>query len=285
MNIYVAEKSGFCFGVKKAIDIAKENVQEGKIFTFGPLIHNNQVIEKLKDMGIEPIDSLDKVKNGKVIIRSHGIPLSTYEEAQSFNIEIIDATCPYVRKVQKLAEKYHSEGYQIVILGDKNHPEIIGINGWCDNSAIIIPNHEDLDKIRGLESLCIICQTTFSHKEYDIIVKELNLDNSLVFNTICSATSERQEACLELAKNVDIMFVIGGKHSSNTKKLYSICLEECPCTYHIETKEDLYKIDFKNCSNSEKIGVTAGASTPDWIIYEVIDKLENEGEVIINGKL
>lgn len=285
MNIYVADKSGFCFGVKKAIDIAKENAKNGSIYTLGPLIHNNQVIEKLKEIGITPIDSINQVENGKVIVRSHGVPLSIYKEAQLKNIEIIDATCPYVRKVQKLAEKYYSEGYQIVILGDRNHPEIIGINGWCNNSAIIIHSHEELDKIKGLDSLCIICQTTFSHKEYDIIINELDLDNSLVFNTICSATSERQEACLELAKTVDIMFVIGGKHSSNTKKLYSICLSECSCTYHIETIEDLYKIDFKNCSNSEKIGVTAGASTPDWIIYEVIDKLENEGEVIINGKL
>lgn len=285
MNIYLAEKSGFCFGVKKAIDIAMEYSKNSKIYTLGPLIHNNQVISKLSEEGITPIDNFDGIEGEKVIIRSHGVPLNVYKEAESKNIEIIDATCPYVRKVQKLAEKYHQDGYTIVILGDKDHPEIIGINGWCENHAIIIKDYTEIMRLQNVDRLCIICQTTFSNEEYNKIVDSLELSNSLIFNTICSATAERQNSCKELADRVDLMFVIGGKHSSNTKKLYSICKSKCSCTYHIETVEELYKIDFKNCSNSVEIGVTAGASTPDWIIYEVIDKLENEGEVIINGKL
>ncbi|RKD34772.1 bifunctional 4-hydroxy-3-methylbut-2-enyl diphosphate reductase/30S ribosomal protein S1 [Thermohalobacter berrensis] len=276
MKIILAENSGFCFGVKKAIDSAYETVNNKKnnVYSLGPLIHNKQVIEQLKSKGLKTIENIDDVKNGKVIIRSHGVPLNIYDKTKENNIELIDSTCPFVRKVQKKANEYYNKGYQIVIIGDKEHPEVIGINGWCNNSAYIVNSMEDIKKIPLLNKLCIVAQTTITEEKFEKLSKEIvkKAKESKIFNTICNATQLRQESCKKVAQKVDAMIVIGGFHSSNTQKLVKISKKYCPNTYHIETIKDLPLEDFKKY---QTVGITAGASTPDWIIKEVIDIMSN----------
>lgn len=273
----IAENAGFCFGVKEAMTktfSAIHKNKNGKIYTYGPLIHNNQVIHKLETMGVLSIDNLKDAKDHVLIIRSHGVPLKVYDLAKDYNIEIIDATCPFVRKVQKLAKEYYEKGYSIVILGNPRHPEVIGINGWCNNRAYIIEDITDLEKISNYDRICLLAQTTVTLELWNLVVNEIKKKAVVFdkFNTICTATKERQSSCEEVAKQVDAMIVIGGYHSSNTQKLLQISKKYCQNTYHIETAEEL-PID--HIKHLNKIGVTAGASTPDWIIKEAIKKMNN----------
>lgn len=276
MKIITAESAGFCFGVKRAMEIAFScaNTEE-TIFSLGPLIHNEQVVLRLKDSGIIPAESIDDIPDGsKVIIRTHGIPKKDYETLKAKHAEIIDATCPFVKKIHKIVSDNHENGYNIVIAGDSAHPEVIGINGWCDNSAVIIKNEDEVLSLDSEKRYCFVAQTTFSAKIWKKIKK--NIKNTcktpLVFDTICSATDERQTEADKISKEVDIMLVIGGKHSSNTLKLADICRGNCDETYHIETVKELPKAVFYR----PVIGVTAGASTPDWIIKEVINNMSEE---------
>ncbi len=279
MKILIAENSGFCFGVKKAInktfDIAKSR-KDKKIFTYGPIIHNKQVIEQLDNKGIRSIDDLKEAKGSIVIIRSHGVPFKFYEEAKAYNIELIDVTCPFVRKVQKKAREYYKKGYQVIIIGNPSHPEVIGINGWCEDKAIIINEENEVKDLPCFDKICVVSQTTVTLEKWENITNELSNKAKEVreFNTICLATKERQEACEKLAKKVDYMFVIGGYHSSNTQKLYKIAKTYCENSKHIETYED---IDMESIEPNSIIGITAGASTPEWIINNVIKKLESRG--------
>ncbi|WP_066497005.1 bifunctional 4-hydroxy-3-methylbut-2-enyl diphosphate reductase/30S ribosomal protein S1 [Abyssisolibacter fermentans] len=278
MEIIMADVYGFCYGVERSINTALKTVENSKnIFSLGPLIHNNQAIEFLKNHGITIIDSIDNIDNTRLIIRSHGVPLKIYEKAKTKNIDIIDCTCPFVRKIQKKVAKYHNEGYEIIIIGNPDHPEVIGINGWCNNKAYIINSKDGIDEIPNCDKICIVAQTTMNVEKFDSLVKILckKGDEVKVFNTICNATSLRQKACFELSQKVDAMIVIGGYHSSNTEKLVSISKQHCK-TYHIETIEDLDINEFQNLST---IGITAGASTPDWIIKEVIAKMSNSEEM------
>ncbi|QXM06048.1 bifunctional 4-hydroxy-3-methylbut-2-enyl diphosphate reductase/30S ribosomal protein S1 [Crassaminicella indica] len=277
MKIIIADNAGFCFGVKQAMNKtinAIGNNNSKKIYTYGPLIHNNQVIKRLQCRGVFSVENLEDAKDNILIIRSHGVPLYIYDLAKNYNIEIIDATCPFVRKVQKTAKEYYDKGYTIVIIGNPKHPEVIGINGWCNNDAYIVQNVEDIDKIKHLDKICVVAQTTITLELWNHIVEKLEKKAKSLekFNTICTATRERQEACADVAKKVDAMIVIGGFHSSNTQKLVQIGKMYCKNTYHIETAE---KLPIEELKNLNKIGVTAGASTPDWIIKEAIQKMNN----------
>ncbi|MCT4618733.1 MAG: bifunctional 4-hydroxy-3-methylbut-2-enyl diphosphate reductase/30S ribosomal protein S1 [Marinisporobacter sp.] len=277
MKIIIADNAGFCFGVKKAMNKtinAIGNTNSKKIYTYGPLIHNNQVINKLEGMGVSSVENLKDAKDNTLIIRSHGVPLNIYDLAKEYNIQITDATCPFVRKVQKTAKEYYDQGYTIVIIGNPKHPEVIGINGWCNNNAYIVQNAEDVDKINHWDKMCVVAQTTITLELWNSVVGRLHKRAILLekVNTICTATKERQKACKNVAKEVDAMIVIGGYHSSNTQKLVQIGKKYCENTYHIETADEL---PIENLKNLNKIGVTAGASTPDWIIKEAIEKMNN----------
>lgn len=285
MKIYLADKSGFCFGVKRAVNEALRTKAEydKRIYTLGPLIHNNDVVNYLKEKDIYPIEleDIDKLEQGDVIIiRSHGIPMKTKKILEEKGIVIVDATCPFVSNIQRIVNKYYELGYQIVIVGDKSHPEVIGINGWCEDSAIVTKDGTELEGITG--KLCVVAQTTEKQanweKVFNVIVKSCK--EFYGFNTICKATSERQQSASELSKNVDMMVVIGGKNSSNTTKLFEICSENCKNTIHVENSKEIPQGILNK--NIESIGVTAGASTPDWIIKEAISKMSEEKNMEFN---
>ncbi|MTI48145.1 bifunctional 4-hydroxy-3-methylbut-2-enyl diphosphate reductase/30S ribosomal protein S1 [Sporosalibacterium faouarense] len=274
MKILIAENSGFCFGVSKAINTTIKEItnSNNQIYSLGPLIHNLQETKRLEDLGLKVIDKVSDGKDSKVIIRSHGVPLEIYEQAKENSIELIDSTCPFVRKIQKKAKKFYEDGYQIVIIGSPNHPEVIGINGWCNNKAVIINCKDDIEDMSEYDKICIVAQTTLTQDKFKELSELVALKGNYVeiFNTICNATKQRQSACEKVAKESDAMIVIGGYHSSNTQKLVEISKKYCDNTYHIETVDEL---PTKVLSQFETIGITAGASTPEWIIKEVISKM------------
>ena len=276
MEIIIADNAGFCFGVKRAVDMSTDELEKENdfIYSLGPLIHNKQAVEKLNNLGLKVANSIDDIKNGKVIIRSHGIPNNIYENIKDKNLDVIDCTCPYVKNIHKKANEYWKNGYKIIIIGDKEHPEVIGINGWCNNEGIIINNKEEAEKLPNLKKACILSQTTNTLDKFDTLVDIVlnKVDELKIFNTICNATSLRQNSCKEVAKKVEAMIIIGGYHSSNTNKLVEISKKYCQNVYHIETIDEL---SLETISGYETVGLTAGASTPDWIIKEVIDKMEN----------
>ncbi|OFI07767.1 hypothetical protein CLOACE_01150 [Clostridium acetireducens DSM 10703] len=281
MNITLAEKAGFCFGVKRAVDTALNTKKKynTKIYTLGPLIHNNDAVNYLKDNNIYPIemDKLDTLKEGDiVIIRSHGVSYQTLEMLKNKKLTIVNATCPFVSNIQQIVKKYYDLKYKIVIVGDKFHPEVIGINGWCNNEAIISKNGDNIS-LKNLNKICVVCQTTEKKENWEkVLCKIVKTSKEIVaFNTICSATDERQLAASILSKKSDLMVVIGGKNSSNTTKLYEICKDNCSNTIHIENAKEIPKY-IKNYNNINQVGITAGASTPDWIIKEAILKMNNE---------
>ena len=278
MEVRIAENAGFCFGVKRAMNMAwdeLENKNGNKVYSLGPLIHNKQAVDKYKEKGLLEMDSLDKVPNdSKLIIRSHGVAEDVYVQSKSKNMDIVDTTCPFVKKIHEIVKEFSNNGYKIIIVGNATHPEIVGINGWCNNEAFVVNSEEDVDNIpfNNNDKYCVVSQTTANLEHFDKIVEKINskTDNLTVKNTICFATKERQLSATDLAKEVDCMVVIGGKHSSNTQKLVNICKNIVP-TFSIETKEELQKDMFEGFKVA---GVTAGASTPDWIIDEIIEYLK-----------
>ena len=277
MKVKIAKEAGFCFGDKRAMKMAWDELElNSDIYALGPLIHNRQAVQKYEDKGLITVDTIDSIPNNEsVIIRSHGVSKDIYDRANFSNLNIIDTTCPFVKKIHNIVKEFYEEGFKIIIIGDKNHPEIIGINGWCENSALIIKSVDDLNNLNldNNNKYCVVAQTTLNLELYNQIVDILSkeLDNIQFNNTICSATKTRQQAAKELSVDVDCMIVIGGKHSSNTQKLVNICKEQVP-TFSIETKEDL---DIDKLSKFNIIGVTAGASTPNWIIEDVICFIES----------
>lgn len=277
-NVILAKEAGFCFGVKRAVDETLKAKKQYKknIYTLGPLIHNTDVVKYLEEKQIFAIElsDIDKLQaNDVIIIRSHGVSKEVIKQLEKKGLIIINATCPFVTNIQKKVEKFSEEGYTIVIQGDENHPEVIGINGWCNNSAIITKDGSlpRLDSKR----VCLVSQTTEKVENYNKTLDALkNMDIYLRdFNTICSATDVRQKSADELSKKVDAMIVIGGKHSSNTTKLFQISSKNCVNTLHIENASELPE-EYINNKNFKKIGITAGASTPDWIIREVINIMQ-----------
>lgn len=277
MEIKIAKNAGFCFGVKRAMKMAWDELQKSdeKIYALGPLIHNKQAVLKYEENGLNTIEKVSEVPHSKnMIIRSHGVGEYVYKESEQKDINIIDTTCPFVKKIHEIAKKYHSDGFKLIVIGDSKHPEVIGINGWCNNEAIIIKTLSELDNINldKNKKYCVVAQTTINIDLYNEILEALSnrLDTVVFNNTICSATKVRQESAKEISREVDMMVVVGGKHSSNTQKLVQICKSFVP-TLAIETVDELNPNDF---IGFEKIGLTAGASTPDWIIEEVISFIE-----------
>lgn len=274
MEVILAEHLGFCYGVKRAIEIARQNAStDGTSSTLGPIIHNPQMVERLKNEGVGTVGSLDEMEDGLVIIRSHGVGPEVYEEAESRGLELVDATCPHVKKAQLSAKLLSEEGYTVVIIGEKNHPEVKSIFEWTAQDAYIIEAEAEADALPSIGKLGVVSQTTFSGEKFRSIVSHL-LEKSReikILRTICTATDLRQTAALELAENVDVMIVVGGKNSANTSRLAQLCATKCK-TYHIETVAELQDDWLKNVN---KIGITAGASTPDWIIKEVYKQCQN----------
>ncbi len=272
MEIITAKSAGFCFGVNRAIEACYNEIEKGgRIVTYGPLIHNKNVNKDLENKGVKSVDTLDGCEGATVIIRSHGVGKAVYDELERRNIHYVDGTCPFVKKIHNIVRKKRDEGYEIIIIGDGKHPEVIGINGWCDNSAITVDNVDDAQKLilDDEKKYAVVVQTTFRESKYYDILKILKEKSKKITeeNTICSATEERQTEAVKISQNVDKMLVIGDKGSSNTQKLYEICRKNCRNTYYIETIEDLV---LNNCKFNDKIGITAGASTPPAIIKEVI---------------
>ncbi len=269
-----AENAGFCFGVKQAIEKAEKAADEVtgvRIFSMGPLIHNERVTGDLEKRGVRIIDSLDEVDTGdRVIIRSHGEGKSFYDEAEERNIELIDATCPFVTKIHNLV---YETGRQVVIVGDSEHPEVMGISGWCRKPAVIVGSYDEAMQINE-DELFIVTQTTIKESMLAEVIKALEEQHKdfIVNNTICSATSKRQDACEKLAKESDAMIVIGGKNSSNTKKLYEIAKKNCSRAFFVENIEDLPLKEVQKCN---RIGIAAGASTPECTIKEVIASMSD----------
>ena len=279
MKIQLASNYGFCFGVKRAIEIAEEH--QGSV-TYGPLIHNKDEINRLKaGFNIGLADNLNDIQtDDAVVIRTHGIPKNELAALKKQDHKVIDATCPYVTTPQNIVEKMSEEGYSIVIFGDKDHPEIKGVVSYAvdQNDAFIVLEPEELDELPLKGKVAVVSQTTKKPEDFAKIVAALMLTRKeiRVFNTICNATFENQDAASELAKDADVMIVIGGKHSSNTKQLHSICKRDCNDSYLIENEKELESAWFEG---KELCGISAGASTPDWIVQNVINKIQEMQKV------
>lgn len=280
-EITVAKSAGFCFGVTRAVEMAYEAIAAKKpLYCYGQLIHNKTVTDDLTQKGLQAVADLEGLTEGTLLIRSHGVGENLYQQAQAQGLEILDGTCPFVKKIHDIVHEKKAEGMGIIIVGDGTHPEVIGINGWCENSAVILANEEEAQtkEIPPMPCYAVVVQTTFRQEKFDKILQILQMRGveMQIHQTICSATEKRQQEAETLSQKMDAMVVIGGKNSSNTQKLVEICAKNCRNTVHIETKCDLVLNNFKR---GDKIGVTAGASTPPAIIKEVVvtmsEALEN----------
>ena len=272
MKVSVVKKAGFCFGVKRAIklafDVAKKKNE--KVYTWGPLIHNPQVVEDLKKKGVCLVEDLGKINKGTLIIRSHGIHPKILERIKKSKMEVVDATCPFVKKAQKKAKQLSDQGYQVVVVGEADHPEVQGIMGYANDSALVINHNRIKRNLPHFEKLGVIAQTTLSIDAFKQVIGELieKADELKVCNTLCHATARAQKATLKLASKVDMMIVVGGYNSANTTRLAKLCKRIGTPTHHIETARELRRGWFKG---KTKVGVTAGTSTPDWLIREVVE--------------
>ncbi len=279
MRVIVAKKAGFCMGVRKAMDSAldaanKDGSDDGTVYTEGPLIHNPQVLEKLEKQGIKALKDDTDLSKSTVVIRAHGITPKRREELEASGAEICDATCPRVKRVQSIIEENTNEGYSTVIVGDEGHAEVIGLLGYTDGNGYVISSPEEVAELPDMEKICIVAQTTQDMKTFELIVNELKqrYENHRVFDTICSSTSRRQEEVISLSEEVDAMVVVGGRGSANTNRLAQISEDRGIPAYLVETEEEL---DLNKLSDYGVVGVTAGASTPNWLLQRVVDKVQN----------
>jgi len=276
MEVIKAKSAGFCFGVKRAVDTVYQQVEKQEalpIYTYGPIIHNEEVVKDMEKKGVVVLrteEELNALEKGTVIIRSHGVAKNVYDRLEEKNIRIVDATCPFVKKIHNIVQKHSKEGNSIIIIGNPDHPEVQGIKGWAGDDVCVIQNAEEAQKFVALDGkkLCIVAQTTFNYNKFKDLVEILEKKSYdiIVLNTICNATKERQTEARSIAETVDAMIVIGDKHSSNTQKLFEICRKACNNTYYIQTLGDL---DLNQLGSVETVGITAGASTPNNIIEEV----------------
>ena len=276
MEVIRAKSAGFCFGVKRAVDTVYEQVekQTGKqIYTYGPIIHNEEVVKDMEAHGVKVLrgeEELKGLEEGLVIIRSHGVPKRICDLMNEKGIEYVDATCPFVKRIHKIVAEESKKGSRIIIIGNPDHPEVEGIRGWAGENVTVIKNAEEAEKFENTtsERICIVSQTTYNYNKFQYIVEifEKKGYNDSVVNTICNATEERQRSAKAIAAEADVMIVIGGKHSSNSRKLYEICQRECVHTYFIQTLDDLH-LDLPKAVRL--VGITAGASTPNKLIEEV----------------
>jgi 4-hydroxy-3-methylbut-2-enyl diphosphate reductase len=293
MQVIIDKNAGFCWGVVRAIEIAESELNaSGKLYSLGEIIHNPVEVERLKEKGLVTIshDELKNVKDAKVLIRAHGEPPSTYEIAKKYGVEIVDATCPVVTKLQSRVRKFYLDGYQIVIFGKKDHPEVIGLLGQCDGNAIVIKSLEEVDNVPLKGKTVLFSQTTMSKDLFYKIKAELEkrVEELVVINpeeevdfiakdTICRQVSNRDDKLREFSRSVDVVVFVAGKNSSNGNVLYEICKQENPRTYFIETPKELDVKWFENC---DKVGVTGATSTPQWLMEEVKKAIES----LCNGK-
>ncbi len=275
MEIIMAESAGFCFGVDKAVNTVFEQAQKHSrpIYTYGPIIHNSNVVDKLAEKGVKVINTkeeLDSIKDGVIVIRSHGVSRAVRESLDREGIICVDATCPFVSKIHRTVAEDSSNGRVVLIAGNPGHPEVEGIKGWAEGPCFVIENTEDAErlKLEKDKKYTLVAQTTFNYQKFQDFVEKINkIDYDVkVVNTICNATVQRQKEAMQIAKKVDAMIVIGDRHSSNSRKLYEICNRNCNVTYFIETVMDLNIEPFKTF---RCVGITAGASTPKNIIEEV----------------
>lgn len=284
MNVTVAKSAGFCFGVKRAVELVYEQTKtEGPLYTFGPIIHNEEVVKDLAKRGVRVIESLEQLpelEKGRVIIRSHGVGKAVQDQLEASGFEVLDATCPFVKKIHRIVSEHSAAGEHIVIIGNPTHPEVEGICGWCDpKNTTVIENEEEAQNFALPEkkSICVVSQTTYNNNKFknlvEIIENKGYYMSVCILNTICNATDERQTEARVLARESQAMIVIGGSHSSNTQKLFEICKDECKNTYYIQTLEDL---DLTELRGLDDVGITAGASTPNNIIEEVQKYVRNE---------
>ncbi len=275
MEVIVAKTAGFCFGVERAVNQVYDQIKkgDGPIYTLGPIIHNEEVVRDLEEKGVKVLNSEDEILSlteGTVIIRSHGVGKHVYDMLKAQGVQIVDATCPFVKKIHRIVQEQNLQGRRVIIIGDETHPEVEGIKGWGDARTMVVKNEEQMEKLPSFtgEKLCIVSQTTFNYNKFKDLVEKFEKKgyDILVLNTICNATQERQVEAERIASQVDAMIVIGGKNSSNTRKLYEICQKECKDTYYIQTLDDLNP---ESVNSVRSVGITAGASTPKKIIEEV----------------
>jgi 4-hydroxy-3-methylbut-2-enyl diphosphate reductase len=274
MKVILAKRAGFCFGVKRATHMAFEAAGKGsKTYTLGPIIHSPQVVQKLEDMGVKVVRDLDNTDSGTIIIRSHGVLASEMDEAVQKQLEIVDATCPFVKKAQEHVKSLSEAGYGVVVVGDADHPEVQGIVSYGGDKVFVVGSGEEVKQLPKMNKIGVVAQTTQSFENLKNVVSECLLRGGeiRVFNTICDATAVRQEEAKELACQVDCMLVVGGVNSANTRRLSEVCAEIQPRTHHIETAAEINPDWFDEV---ERVGVTAGASTPKWIIDEVMNRIE-----------
>ena len=275
MKVCTAKSAGFCFGVERAVSKVYEQAEKGRkpIYTSGPIIHNEEVVKDLEEKGVRVLkdeEELRSLREGTVIIRSHGVGRHIYQLIEAQGLSCVDATCPYVRKIHRIVEEESAKGRHIIIIGSARHPEVEGIMGYSSTPVTVIASTQEAEQFQGERNACfsVVSQTTFNYNKFQELV-EIILKKGydiVVLNTICNATEERQAEAREIAARSDAMIVIGGRHSSNTQKLFEICKKECNNTYYIQTLVDL---DISQLQSTDYVGITAGASTPKKIIEEV----------------
>ncbi len=274
MEVILADKAGFCFGVQRAINTAFQAAGKGRVFCYGPIIHNPQEVARLLAAGVKTIEDFFSLEPGdSLIIRSHGVPPKVLAQALARGLKIIDLTCPFVAKAQQHAETLSKEGYQVVVVGEKKHPEVQSIIGHAGDKAMVIETPDEIGQTDLEGRIGVVAQTTQSYGNFsEIVLRLLRLSKELkVFNTICSSTKERQEAARILASQVDVMIVVGGRNSANTSRLVSLCRETGRPAYHVEVVDEIRAEWLKG---ARKVGVTAGASTPAWVIDAVVNRLK-----------
>ena len=288
MEIQLAKSAGFCFGVKRAVETVYEQLKEQQdgehdrvpIYTYGPIIHNEQVVKDLEDKGVTVIENEEQLRTldrGIVIIRSHGVEKGIYQLLEEKGLTCVDATCPFVKRIHNIVEKESANGKEIIIIGNPGHPEVEGIKGWSSKEAFIIESEQDILQltIHPDAEICIVSQTTFNYNKFQELVEIITKKgyDIIVLNTICNATEERQTEARKIAGQSDAMIVIGDSNSSNTQKLFEICKKECENTYYVQTSNDM---DYTKLESINNVGITAGASTPNNIIEEVSKNVRNE---------
>jgi (E)-4-hydroxy-3-methyl-but-2-enyl pyrophosphate reductase len=288
MQVLLADEYGFCFGVERAVEMVEEALAEGAtVRTLGPLIHNTQEIERLEAGGVRTIAEPSEVREGETaVIRAHGVTPGVQRELEGRATKVVDATCPFVTKVQKLAERAAAQGRDVVVVGNPDHPEMIGVRGYAPDHAHVVRDASEVASLPPLHAPLVVSQTTLKLKTFleaaEAVRGRADAEPQIV-NTICSATRDRQDAARALAGHVDAFYVIGGKHSSNSVKLLAVCQEQCPRSFLIETPDEINPEDVRGAA---RVGVTAGASTPNWLIEKVVARLreigkEQEAEAVV----
>lgn len=279
MQVLLADEYGFCFGVERAVEMVEEALSEGDtVRTLGPLIHNEQEMQRLAQHGVATIGEPIQIKRGETaVIRAHGVTPQVQRELEEKSSKVVDATCPFVTRVQKLASRAANENRHVIVVGNPDHPEMIGVKGYAPDHAFIVRDADEVANLPKLRNPLVVSQTTIKAQTFSEAaeaVKAKTDDEVQVINTICSATRDRQDAARALAGKVDAFYIIGGNHSSNSRKLLAVCEEQCAKSFLIETEDEINPEDLRG---AEKVGVTAGASTPDWLIEKVIRRLEEIG--------